>query len=91
MNDEATNQVPPLQGYDAYGADPWLRAAVRRAGVTWIEGAAHDLGRFAGSAEGQAHAVNANRNTPELKPGLVHGDGRFCELKAFEPSAIVLR
>ncbi|HEX3057792.1 MAG TPA: hypothetical protein VHP62_00410, partial [Usitatibacter sp.] len=66
MNEEATNQVPPLQGYDAYGADPWLRAAVRRAGVTWIDGALHDLGRFAGSAEAQAHAVNANRNTPEL-------------------------
>ena len=25
---EVANQVPPLEGYDAYGADPWLRAAV---------------------------------------------------------------
>jgi len=66
MNEEALNQVPPLQGYDAYGADPWLRAAVRRAGATWIEGAAHELGRYAGSAEAQAHAASANRNTPEL-------------------------
>ena len=66
MNEEALNQVPPLQGYDAYGADPWLRAAVRRAGATWIEGAAHELGRYAGSADAQAHAASANRNTPEL-------------------------
>jgi len=66
MNEDATNQVPPLQGYDAYGADPWLRAAVRRSGATWIEGAAHGLGRYAGSAEAQAHAASANRNTPEL-------------------------
>src|SRR4029078_6712772 len=25
---EVRNQSPPLEGYDAYGADPWLRAAV---------------------------------------------------------------
>jgi putative acyl-CoA dehydrogenase len=67
MNDEVLNQPPPLEGYDAYGADPWLKAAVRRAGATWIEGAAHELGRFAGSAEAHGHAVAANRNTPELR------------------------
>ena len=33
MSDEVLNQPPPLQGYDAYGADPWLKAAVRRAGA----------------------------------------------------------
>ena len=33
MNDEVLNQPPPLEGYDAYAADPWLKAAVRRAGV----------------------------------------------------------
>ena len=27
---EVANQVHPLEGYDAYGADPWLRAAVAR-------------------------------------------------------------
>jgi putative acyl-CoA dehydrogenase len=62
-----TNQVPPLENYDAYGSDPWLLAAVRRAGVEWIASAAHDLGAFVGSVEGQHHAMLANRFTPELK------------------------
>jgi putative acyl-CoA dehydrogenase len=66
MTDEVLNQPPPLAGFDAYRADPWLRAAVRRAGATWIEGAASELGRFAGSAEGQAHAAAANRHAPQL-------------------------
>jgi putative acyl-CoA dehydrogenase len=66
MTDEVLNQPPPLQGYDAYGADPWLKAAVRRGGASWIDGAAHELGSFVGSAAGQAHAAAANRNAPEL-------------------------
>jgi putative acyl-CoA dehydrogenase len=66
MSDEVLNQPPPLVGYDAYGADPWLKAAVRRAGATWIEGAARELGRYVGSAEAQAHAAAANRNAPQL-------------------------
>jgi putative acyl-CoA dehydrogenase len=67
MSDEVLNQAPPLEGYDAYSADPWLRAAVRRAGVTWIEDAASDLGRFAGSALAQELASLANRHPPELR------------------------
>jgi putative acyl-CoA dehydrogenase len=63
---EVLNQVPPLDGYDAYGADPWLRAAVRRAGAEWIDNAAHALGTYVGSPEGQHHATLANRYTPEL-------------------------
>jgi putative acyl-CoA dehydrogenase len=63
---EALNQSPPLEGYDAYGADPWLRAAVRRAGVEWIDSAARNLGAYVGSPEGQHHATLANRYTPEL-------------------------
>ncbi len=64
---DATNQSPPLEGYDAYGADPWLRAAVRRAGVEWITPAAHGLGQYVGSPEAQHHASLANRYTPELR------------------------
>src|SRR5213592_892741 len=63
---EVRNQGPALEGYDAYGADPWLRAAVRRAGVEWIDAAAHSLGAYVGSAEAQHHAMLANRYTPEL-------------------------
>jgi len=64
---EVANQVPPLEGYDAYGADPWLRAAVARARVPWIEGAAHSLGVYVGSPEAKHHALLANRFTPELR------------------------
>jgi putative acyl-CoA dehydrogenase len=67
MSGEATNQPPPLEGYDAYAGDAGLAAAVRRAGVSWIDGAASELGRFVGSAEAQAHAALANRHGPELK------------------------
>jgi putative acyl-CoA dehydrogenase len=67
MNDEVTNQPPPLEGYDAYEGDAWLKAAVRRAEVAWIAGAASSLGRFCGSAEAQELAVLANRNPPELR------------------------
>ena len=66
MSDEILNQPPPFTGYDAYGGDAWLKAAVRRAGATWIEGAARELGRYVGSAEAQAHALAANRHTPQL-------------------------
>jgi putative acyl-CoA dehydrogenase len=66
MTDEVLNQPPPLAGYDAYRADPWLGSAVRRSGAAWIEDAASELGRFVGSAEGQAHASKANRNVPQL-------------------------
>jgi putative acyl-CoA dehydrogenase len=63
---EVDNQVPPLEGYDAYGADPWLRAAVARAKVPWIDTPAHALGMYVGSPEAQHHAMLANRYTPEL-------------------------
>ena len=64
---EVANQVPALEGYDAYGADPWLRAAIARAGVASIEDAAHRLGAYVGSPEAHHHATLANRYTPELK------------------------
>ncbi|HUP30134.1 MAG TPA: acyl-CoA dehydrogenase family protein [Usitatibacter sp.] len=64
---EITNQVPALEGYDAYGDDVWLTAAVQRAGAEWIGERASSLGRYVGSPEGQHHATLANRYTPELK------------------------
>jgi putative acyl-CoA dehydrogenase len=63
---EVENQVPPLEGYDAYGGDPWLKAAVARAKVPWIETPAHAMGMYVGSPEAQHHAMLANRYTPEL-------------------------
>ena len=67
MNDDVTNQPPPLEGYDAYESDAWIKAAVRRAQVSWIAGAASSLGRFAASAEAQELAALANRHAPELR------------------------
>jgi putative acyl-CoA dehydrogenase len=64
---EVTNQPPPLEGYDAFSADPWLAQAVKRANVEWIAAAASDLGRYVGSAQAQLLAATANRNTPQLK------------------------
>ncbi len=63
---DVLNQPPPFEGFDAYRGDAGLRAAVRRAGASWIERAAGDLGRFVGSAEARHHAALANRNLPEL-------------------------
>jgi len=62
-----TNQPPPLEGYDAFAADPWLRGAVGRAGVGDIAAEASALGRHVGSAEAQHHAALANRYPPELR------------------------
>jgi putative acyl-CoA dehydrogenase len=84
MNDEVLNQPPPLQGYDAYRADPWLRAAIRRAGASWIDGAASELGRFVGSEEAHANAAAANRNPPAL---ATHDRfGRRIDLVDYHPS-----
>ncbi len=66
MND-TLNQPPPLENYDAFSADACLTDAVSRAGVEWITPQARDLGRYVGSAQAQALAVTANRNTPKLK------------------------
>jgi putative acyl-CoA dehydrogenase len=64
---EAANQSPPLDGYDAYSCDPWLRAALARGGAGDMAGTASELGRFVASPEAQHHATLANRYTPELK------------------------
>jgi putative acyl-CoA dehydrogenase len=84
MTDEVLNQPPPLEGYDAYGADSWLTAAVRRANVGWIAGAASDLGKFAGSSDAQTLAALANRNPPQL---VSHDRfGRRIDVVDYHPS-----
>jgi putative acyl-CoA dehydrogenase len=64
---DVTNQPPPLAGYDVYGADAALRAAVAENGAAWAESALHDVGRRAGSAEAIAWGFEANANPPKLK------------------------
>ena len=64
---DVTNQPPPLVGYDVYGADTALRAAVTENGAAWAESALHEVGRRAGSAEAIAWGFEANANPPKLK------------------------
>ncbi|MFD9433093.1 acyl-CoA dehydrogenase family protein [Streptomyces sp. NPDC060002] len=65
-----TNQPPPLTGYDVYGADQALVAAVERHLDPELLDEAHGelsaLGRAAGSAQLQEWAVQANEHPPKL-------------------------
>jgi putative acyl-CoA dehydrogenase len=85
---EVTNQVAPFERYNAYAQDPWLRAAVRRARVEWIDSQARELGSYVGSAEAQHHALLANLFTPELKTH--EPTGQRIDAVEFHPSYHVL-
>ncbi|MBV7695842.1 acyl-CoA dehydrogenase family protein [Streptomyces sp. TRM70350] len=65
-----TNQVPPLVGYDVFGADRALVAAVERHVapdlLDWVLDELSGLGRTAGSAQVQEWGVLANENPPRL-------------------------
>ncbi|HKH23819.1 MAG TPA: isovaleryl-CoA dehydrogenase [Acidimicrobiales bacterium] len=63
---EVTNQPPPLDGYDVFGADAALVEAVEREGAGWAADDLHALGRLAGSPEAIGWGFDANRNPPEL-------------------------
>ncbi len=63
---EVTNQVPSLEGYDVFGDDVALVAAVRRHGGERSIDALHDLGRLAGTARAQRLGDDANTFTPRL-------------------------
>jgi putative acyl-CoA dehydrogenase len=64
---EVTNQVPPLADYDAFAADPVLRAAISAFDADWADERLHEAGRSVGSAHVQELARLANRFTPELR------------------------
>ncbi len=64
---EVLNQPPPRADHDAWASDPWLRAAVERAGVADIAERASALGLYVGSGEAAEHARLANRHVPELR------------------------
>ena len=63
---EVTNQPPPLEGYDVFGADAALVEAVEREGAGWAVDDLHTLGRLAGSPEAIGWGFDANRYPPEL-------------------------
>ncbi|WP_046115656.1 acyl-CoA dehydrogenase family protein [Aquincola tertiaricarbonis] len=60
------NQVPPLEDYNLYAADPVLQQAVRRAGADWHEPALMRQGAEYGAAATLQAAEDANRHPPEL-------------------------
>ncbi len=64
---EVSNQPPPLEGHNAFEADPALREALEREGGGWGLDRARDLGAVAGSAEAFEHARRAERNLPRLR------------------------
>jgi putative acyl-CoA dehydrogenase len=64
---QVTNQVPPLADYDAFAADPVLRAAIAAFDASWAAERLHEAGRSVGSAHVQELARLANRYTPELR------------------------
>jgi putative acyl-CoA dehydrogenase len=82
------NQPPPLTGYDVYGCDRALVAAVRRHLAPELldeaSGELSGLGRAAGSAQLQEWAVQANENPPALHTHDRYGH-RIDEVE-FHPS-----
>jgi putative acyl-CoA dehydrogenase len=83
----ATNQTPPLTGYDVIETDSSLLDGVHAVadGERGDLTASHrDLGRLAGSPEAREHAWLANRNAPELATADRWGN-RIDEVR-FHPS-----
>jgi putative acyl-CoA dehydrogenase len=64
---DVTNQVPPLAGYDVFGADHVLVDALARWGDAADRTSLHELGTLAGSATAQAWADDADRYVPRLR------------------------
>ncbi|MEA2493961.1 MAG: putative acyl-CoA dehydrogenase, partial [Thermoleophilaceae bacterium] len=64
--DQVHNQPPPLQGHNAFDADPALREALEREGAFWAIDRARDIGELVASEDAQAHSKRAQRNIPKL-------------------------
>jgi len=64
---EVLNQGTPLENHNVFESDKVLSAALRREGGDWAEGAAHEVGAFAGSALAQRWGREANENPPKLR------------------------
>ena len=63
---DVVNQPPPLAGYDVFGADVALAAAVSREAGAWATDELHMLGTRAGSFDAQELGRRANENPPVL-------------------------
>jgi putative acyl-CoA dehydrogenase len=63
---ELTNQPRPLQGHNAFEADPALQEALNREGASWAIDRTREVGRLVASEEAQAHSKRAQHNIPKL-------------------------
>ena len=64
---QVQNQVPPLEDYNLFDADPALVEAVRREGAGWAEHELRAFGALMGSERVQRLGFDANRFKPELR------------------------
>ncbi|MEW6273335.1 MAG: acyl-CoA dehydrogenase family protein [Thermodesulfobacteriota bacterium] len=60
------NQVPPLEDYNLYDADPALAEALHREGAGWAEEQVRAFGALLGSERVLHLGFDANRHLPEL-------------------------
>ncbi len=80
----ATNQVPPLTGYNLFLSDRTLTQAIEREGAGWAREQITKLGRLLGTEEAQRWGFEANENKPVL-----HTHDRFGNRRdevVFHPS-----
>src|SRR3954453_5037881 len=66
LTHDVLNQPRPLQGHNAFDADPALREALEREGAFWAIDRARAVGQLVASEEAQAHSKRAQRNIPKL-------------------------
>jgi putative acyl-CoA dehydrogenase len=64
---DVVNQVPPLAGYDVFGADSALVEALDREGARWAVDELHELGRLAGTDATLELGRVAEANRPVLQ------------------------
>jgi putative acyl-CoA dehydrogenase len=82
--EQVQNQPTPLQGHNAFDADPALRAALEREGGFWAIDRAREVGDLVASEEAQAHSKRAQRNIPRL---LTHDRyGNRIDAIEYDPS-----
>ena len=63
---EVFNQARPIEPYNVFEADTWLREALERENGGWGIDRVRDIGEVAGSAEAREHSDRCERNEPRL-------------------------
>ena len=63
---EVINQARPIEPYNVFDADAWLKEALERENASWGIDRVRDLGEVAGNPETREHAERCERNEPRL-------------------------